>query len=157
MFYLFFHTYVASVLSRCCVCFTMVLRCFCKYFRCMFHVSFRRMLQVLHLDVSKVERVFASRSLIVFSCLASMSLLLSASAGHSNQRHRWAPPPPLLLDADSVAWDGGVAGDGPLRVARAYAPSIPWFRYTSGRAHFLLRYSVDDSCGRAWTCLGADV
>jgi hypothetical protein len=37
-----FHTYVASVLSTCCVCFTMVLRCFYK--------CFRYILQVFHLS-----------------------------------------------------------------------------------------------------------
>jgi CBS domain containing-hemolysin-like protein len=57
-----FHTYVESVLSRCCVClqwFSSVFSCFCKYFRRMFHVFhlFFYMLQVLHLDVSKVDRV----------------------------------------------------------------------------------------------------
>jgi hypothetical protein len=55
-----FHTYVASVLSGCCVCFTMFFRCFCKCFKCMFQVFdllFRRMLHVLYLDVAKVDRV----------------------------------------------------------------------------------------------------
>jgi hypothetical protein len=44
-----FHTYVASVLCGCCVCFT--------WFSSVSRVSstFRRMLQVLHLDVSKVD------------------------------------------------------------------------------------------------------
>jgi hypothetical protein len=58
-----FHTYIASVLSRCCVClqwFSSVSGVFFKCFQT--HISsvssfFRRMLQVLHLDVSKVDRV----------------------------------------------------------------------------------------------------
>jgi hypothetical protein len=102
-----FHTYIASVLSRCCVYFTMVLRCFCKCFQ--IHVSsvssvFRRMLQVLHLDVSKIDRVLhlapSSSSAASPRCL----YLLLALAGHPNLRYKRAPPPPLLLNA------GGAAG-----------------------------------------------
>jgi hypothetical protein len=58
-----FHTYVASVLSERCVClqwFSSVFRCFCKCFRYMFqvfHLSSFFMLQMLHPDVSKVDRV----------------------------------------------------------------------------------------------------
>jgi hypothetical protein len=35
-----FHTYVASVLSGCCICFTMILKCFCKCFKYMFQVFY---------------------------------------------------------------------------------------------------------------------
>ena len=57
-----FHTYVASVLSECCICLqwpSSVFMCFCNYFRLISSVSlvFRHILQVLHLDVSKVDRV----------------------------------------------------------------------------------------------------
>jgi hypothetical protein len=54
-----FQTYVASVLSGCCVCFTMVFKCFQVFLQVFqMHVlrvssAFRRMLQVLHLDVQK--------------------------------------------------------------------------------------------------------
>ena len=57
------YTYVTSILSGCCVCFTMVFKCFHVFLQVFQrHVSsvssaFRRMLQVLHLDVSKVNRV----------------------------------------------------------------------------------------------------
>ena len=65
----------------------------------------RRMLQVLHLDVSKVNRVLhltpSSPSAASPRCLH----LLSAPARHPNQRRRRAPPPPLLLDAGSASWD----------------------------------------------------
>jgi hypothetical protein len=85
----------------------MVLRCFYKCFRCMFYVSFRRMLKVLHLDVSKVEWVLhlapSSSSAASPRCL----YLLSAPAGHPNQRHRWAPPLPFF--STLTAWRGMVA------------------------------------------------
>jgi hypothetical protein len=75
MFYLFFHTYVASVFYLdvayvshvCCKCFIRMLHTVCNDFQVflqMFqmHVSsvssvFRRILQVLHLNASKVDRV----------------------------------------------------------------------------------------------------
>ena len=58
-----FHTYVASILSECYVClqyFSSVFSCFFQVFQK--HVSsvssvFRSMLQVLHLDISKVEQM----------------------------------------------------------------------------------------------------
>jgi hypothetical protein len=33
-----FHTYVASILTGCCICFTMIFKYFCKYFKCIFQV-----------------------------------------------------------------------------------------------------------------------
>ena len=36
-----FHTYVASVLSECCVCFTMVLRCFSGVFESVLDACFK--------------------------------------------------------------------------------------------------------------------
>ena len=42
-----FHTYVASVLSGCCIYFAMATN--------MFSWCFRRMLQVFHLDVAKID------------------------------------------------------------------------------------------------------
>ena len=62
-----FHTYVASVLSGCCVCFAMVSSVFYKCFILLLCVAmvihacfkcfiyFRRTLQVFYLDVSKVD------------------------------------------------------------------------------------------------------
>jgi hypothetical protein len=59
-----FHTYISSVLSGCCVYFTIVSSVFFKVFLQVFlmYVSsvssvFRRILQVLHLDVSKIDQV----------------------------------------------------------------------------------------------------
>jgi hypothetical protein len=73
-FLCFSQTYIASVfiiphiyckyLSGCCVCFIMLFKCFSSifisvldaYFK--FSSAFRRMLQVLRLDVSKVDQMF---------------------------------------------------------------------------------------------------
>jgi hypothetical protein len=54
-----FHTYVASVLSEYYVCLQWFLSLFHVFQKHILSVSFvlRRMLQVLHLDVSKVDRV----------------------------------------------------------------------------------------------------
>jgi hypothetical protein len=54
------HTYVATVLSRCCVCFYNGFQMFLQVFQ--IHISsassiFRHMLQVLHLDILKVDQV----------------------------------------------------------------------------------------------------
>jgi hypothetical protein len=53
-----FHTYIAIVLSRCCICFAMTFQVFLHVFRALFQVCssvFRRMLQMCHLDISKVD------------------------------------------------------------------------------------------------------
>ena len=59
--YICFYIYVSSVLSGGYVCFTIVFTCFCKCFSRMFQVFqlsfFFCMLQVLHLNISKVDRV----------------------------------------------------------------------------------------------------
>ena len=74
-----FHTYVASVLSGCCVCFTMVFKCFQVFLQVFqIHVSsissaFRRMLQVLYLNVSKVDRVLHLPSRLLLSRLGVLS------------------------------------------------------------------------------------
>jgi hypothetical protein len=58
-----FHTYIVSVLSGCCVCFCNCLCVFQVFLRVsQMHVSsvpsdFRRMLQVLRLNISKADRV----------------------------------------------------------------------------------------------------
>ena len=74
MFHMCFRMYAASVLSRCCICFTQKLQVFhldVAYFLQWLHMCFLVfqtyvasvssvffcMLQVLHLDVSKVDRV----------------------------------------------------------------------------------------------------
>jgi hypothetical protein len=56
--------------------------------------AFRRMLTVLHLDVSKVDRVFASPSSLAIACLG-----VSSSSRHW-VRHPSSPPP--LLDDGKV-------------------------------------------------------
>jgi hypothetical protein len=48
-----FHTYVATVLSECCIC----LQLFFKCFSCVSDACFVRMLQLFHLDISKVDGV----------------------------------------------------------------------------------------------------
>ena len=58
--------------------------------------ALKRMLQLLHLDVSKVDRVLHLLPCFLLPCL---SVLLPASAGHPL-------PPPLFLDAGDV--QGGV-------------------------------------------------
>ena len=74
-----FHTYVASVLSGCCVCFTMVFKCFQVFLQVFqMHVSsassvFRRMLQVLHLNISKVDRVLHLPSRLLLPRLGVLS------------------------------------------------------------------------------------
>ena len=82
----------------------------------------RRMLQVLHLDVSKVNWVLhltpSSPSAASPRCLH----LLSAPARHPNQRRRRAPPPPLLLDAGSALWDREQAA---VSTRGARVPSVP--------------------------------
>jgi hypothetical protein len=50
--YICFHTYVASVLSRCCVCLQLVSSVFVSVSSVFFY-----MLQVLHLNVSKLDHV----------------------------------------------------------------------------------------------------
>ena len=97
-----FHTYVTSILSRCCVCFRNSFKCFQVFLQVFqMHVSsfssaLRRMLQVLHLNVSKVDRVL---HLLAFSRLASVSPPPPAPARHP-------PPPPSLLDVGDFR--GGV-------------------------------------------------
>jgi len=63
----------------------------------------RRMLQVLHLDVSKVNRVLhlSLRSAASPQCL----LLLPTPVRHPNQRRRWALAPSPLLDVGDVQDD----------------------------------------------------
>jgi hypothetical protein len=143
-----FHTYVASILSGCCVCctwFSSVFRCFCKCFIQMHVLSisaaFRRILQMLHLDVSKVDWVLHLAPSSSLAASPRCLHLLSAPAGQLIQKRRQAPPAPLL-DGGGAAWDGGTAEAGLPRVARTGAPSVPWSRYASGRVLLLLRYSV---------------
>jgi hypothetical protein len=55
-----FHTYDASVLSECYVClqwFSVFFKCFCKCLRHMFHLFSNICCNLLHLDVSKLDRV----------------------------------------------------------------------------------------------------
>jgi hypothetical protein len=103
----------AYVSHICCLCFIWMLRMFAIFFKC-FHVFFqvfqkhvssissvfRRILQVLHLDVLKVDRVLhlSSPSAASPRCL----LLLPAPVGHP-------PLPPPLLDASDVRDSAGPA------------------------------------------------
>ena len=147
----FFRHMLQVCLFECCICFTHMLQVFiwmlCMFymvFKCfqMFlhvfqiHVSnvssaFRCMQQVLHLDVLKVDRV------LHLACSSPLSgspwclQLLSAPAGHPNQRRMWTPPPPLL-DASGMV--------GPPRVASVGTPSVSWFHYAGERA--LLLYAI---------------
>ena len=99
------------------------------------HVSsvlsmFRCMLQVLHLDIFKVDRLLhlapSSSSAVSPQCLH----LLSALAGYPNQRRRRAPPPSVLLDAGGASWDGNMAGD---RSPRVHAGTRSFYSITWGR------------------------
>ena len=66
------------------------------------------MLQVLHLDVSKVDRVLhLAPSSPSAASTFSRHLLGIQTRGAGGRR-----PPPLLLDAGGASWDGA-AGDGP--------------------------------------------
>ena len=128
------YTYVASVLSRCCLCFTW----FSSVFASVSSVL-RRMLQVLHLDVSKLDRVLHLALSSPLTASPRCLHLLSVSAGHPNQRRRWAPPPPLFLDA------GGAAGDGLPRVVWTGAPSVSLFRGSIAEIGRLLWQVLDVS------------
>jgi hypothetical protein len=99
-----FHTYVANVLSGCCIWFTMVFKCFFYVFLQVFkvHVSsvsstFRRMLQVPHLDVSKVDRVLH----------LSLRFLLPRLGSPPPSASWHPPPPPPLLDVGDVRGGAG--------------------------------------------------
>jgi len=85
----------------------------------------RRMLQVLHLDVSKIDRMLDLTPSSPSTASPRCHHLLSASVGHPNQRRRRASPPPLLLDAGGASWDDDAAGDGPPRVHAGRALSVP--------------------------------
>jgi hypothetical protein len=69
------------------------------------------MLQVLHLNVSKVDWVLHLTPFPSSFASPRCLHLLSAPGGHLNQRHRRASPPPLLLDAARCGMTA--QGDGP--------------------------------------------
>jgi hypothetical protein len=78
-----FHTYISCVLSRWLQWFSSIFRCFFQvYQKHVLSVSstFRRMLQLLYLDVSKVDRVLHLSSSP--SATSSRCILLSTSVGH---------------------------------------------------------------------------
>jgi hypothetical protein len=98
-----FHTYIASVLSRCCVCFTMVLSVFAS----VLDVCFKCFVCLQTYVASVAYECFKSRSGVAslsspFSALPRCLLLLPVPAGHSNQRRKRALQPPPLLDASDV-------------------------------------------------------
>jgi hypothetical protein len=87
-----FHIYVASVLSRCCVCVAICFQVFFQVFLQAFqtyvlNVSsvFRRMLQVLYLDVSKVDRFGCCIFLLAFYCLTLVFPPRLSAALHPSQ------------------------------------------------------------------------
>jgi hypothetical protein len=83
------HIYVASVLSECCICFTMIFKCFSG-----------DMLQMLYLDVSKVNRVL----------YLSPRFLLPHLGVSSSSRHRLGIHTPSLLAAGDVQDSAGPFG-----------------------------------------------
>jgi hypothetical protein len=87
--------------------------------------NFRLTLQVLHLNVSKVDRVLHLPRFFVVSSRC-LFLLLAALAGHP-------PPPPPLLDAGDV--QGGTSGarNGARKGQFARAIRRPVSIRTSGR------------------------
>jgi hypothetical protein len=94
-----FHAYVVSVLSRCCICLQWFQVFFgvYKYFRRMFlSVSsvLRHMLQVLDLNVSKVDRVLHLPSRLLLprlDVLSASSEIWHGRLGPSPSRcSRWA-------------------------------------------------------------------
>jgi hypothetical protein len=101
----------------------------------------RRMLQVLYLNVSKVDRVLhlASSSPPATSpwCLHLLSML----PGHPNERCRRAPSPSLLLNAGGASWDGGTTWDG-----GAAGDRPP--RVHEGCVLLLFHYMGRDRCAR---------
>jgi hypothetical protein len=103
-----FYTYVASVLFGCLRMVAMFFKCFQVFFVQVFqkHVSiaFRRMLQLLYLDVSKVDRV------LHLSSPPSATLSLPASTGH-----------PYDAAAGSFRI-GGASHPSPLVAQVAWAP-----------------------------------
>ena len=113
-----FYTYVASVLSRCCICFVMV---FSRVFMCFLQVFqthvlsvlsvFRRMLQMFYRDRSKVDWVLHLPPRFFAASLRCL-LLLPASARHP-------PPRPPLLDAGDI--QGGVSVHGRAKSPRERA------------------------------------
>ena len=115
----------------------MVLKCFSGVFASISDACFKCFICLQTYVASVASGCFKSRSVLHLAPSSPRCLhLLLASAGHPNQRSKQAPRPPLLLDSC------GAAGHRPPRVARAGAPFVPWFRYASGRALHLLRYSV---------------
>jgi hypothetical protein len=133
MFHLCFRMYVASVFYLdvayfsyiCCKCFIWILRMFCNGFKCFsrclfaniskacfkYLSAFRRMLQLLHLNILKIHQVLClSHRFPIASprCL----LLLRVQAEH-------LPPPTPLPDAGDVG--GGTGNLHRKRMGRAHA------------------------------------
>jgi hypothetical protein len=94
-----FHTYVASALFGCCVCFTMVFKCFSCVFAIGSHAYFKCYICLQTYVVSVASGCFKNRSDVaspsLLSAALSQCLLLPTPAGHP-------PPPPPLLDAGDV-------------------------------------------------------
>jgi hypothetical protein len=112
-----FHSYVASISSGCCICFTHMLQVFhldvayvlqwhmcfpgvsdvcCKYFNC-----FGRMLQVFHPDIAKVDLMLhilqcdPSAAAACYSCWAHMHACGCGASDRCGKRcrhkSRWSP------------------------------------------------------------------
>jgi hypothetical protein len=106
---------IAYVSHICCMCFIWILRMFAmvfKYFQVIFSsvleaafncfICLRRMLQVLHLDISKIDRMLHLSSSSSAASPRYLLLLLLAPVGHP-------PPHPPLLDAGDVWGSAGPA------------------------------------------------
>jgi hypothetical protein len=87
-----FHTYAASVSSRCCICFAMAH---------VFSWCFRRMLQVFHPDIAKVDLMLhilqcdPSAAAACYSCWAHMHACGCGASDRCGKRcrhkSRWSP------------------------------------------------------------------
>jgi hypothetical protein len=122
------HTYVASVLFRCCVCFYNGFKCFSGVFANVLDACFKCFINLQMYVASVVYGCFKSRSGVACPSSPSVAsprrlLLLLAPIGHP-------PPPPRLLNVGDVR--GRV---GPTRVretdCRHGHPDAPSVR-TSG-------------------------
>jgi hypothetical protein len=125
-----FHTYVPSVLSGCCVCFTIVFKCFCKCFRCMFqvchllqtyvasvasecfksrwvlHLAPRFLLPRLSFSSSSSRRLGISRPLPLFSTLVAFGAVRPCIATRNrtgNKLQVRASGSPVRLDIRALA------------------------------------------------------
>jgi hypothetical protein len=89
-----FHTYVASVLSRCCVCFCNGFKCFSDVFANVSDACSKCFICLQTYVASVASECFKSRTSVA-SAASSQCLLLPTPAGHP-------PPPSSLFDVGDV-------------------------------------------------------